>query len=125
MTKEIYWRIFLNTRDENKARKMSRSILDSLEKTKLITLELYWKDNSLYNMEIKQDILNQKTKDAFFEVINNISKLSNSWKIELPNNLEEDGFDFSGFSDSNFKWQYINWASFMIQDKNLSVMDIC
>ena len=56
MKREIYLRLFLNTKDKAKAKKMSETILNSLPNSKQVCLESYWKDKTLFNLEMTQDI---------------------------------------------------------------------
>lgn len=124
MEKEVYWRVFLNTKKKEKAKKLSKDIMKSFSKCQMISLEPYWKDESLYCFELTQDITSKMPEGVVFEVLKKTSLISNSWSIDLPENFDIENFDFSGVADNNFRWNYISWISFNIQDKHISVLDI-
>ncbi|MGX1931135.1 hypothetical protein [Flagellimonas sp. 2504JD4-2] len=103
---------------------MSETILGVLVNSKQVSLELYWKDKTLFNLEITQDISSENQQDITFEVLDKISKISTSWSVDLPENFDMEDFDFSGISNGNFKWDYVSWASFILQKKDVTVLDI-
>lgn len=124
MAKEIYWRVFLNTREKDKAKKLSADVMKSFGSCEMISLEPYWKDKSLYCLELTQGITKRMPEEVVFEVLKKVSLISNSWSIDLPEDFDDEDFDFSGVAENNFKWNYISWISFIIQDKNVPVLDI-
>lgn len=124
MTKEIYLRLFLNTKDKVKAKKMSETILNSLPNSKKVSLESYWKDKTLFNLEMTQDVLKEQPEEIVFEVLDKVSKISTTWNMDLPENFDKENIDLSGVSDSNFKWSYVSWGSFFLQEKDVSILEI-
>jgi len=124
MIKEIYLRLFLNTKDKVKAKRMSETILNSLRNSKQVSLEPYWKDKTLFNLEMTQDILREQSEEIVFEVLDKVSKISTTWIIDLPENFDNGDFDLSGVSDSNFKWSYVSWGSFFLQEKDVPILEI-
>lgn len=124
MIREIYLRLFLNTRDKSKAKKMSETILNSLANSKQVSLEVYWKDKTLFNLEITQDILKERPEEIVFEVLDKVSKISTTWAIDLSENFDKENLDLSGISDSNFKWNYVSWGSFFLQEKDFPILEI-
>lgn len=52
---EIYWRLFFNTQDSHKANKLTVQVMGLLgEGCSVYSCEPYWKDKSLYVVEIRQ-----------------------------------------------------------------------
>lgn len=124
MKKELYWRFFLNTSKKEKAKRISEEIQNLLIRSKKKNLDIYWKDNNLFCLELKQDLNNnQSLKDLIFEVLKTISLFSDTWTLELPNNFDSDNIEFSGISNENIKLKNLTWISFMLQDQNVSILD--
>ncbi|UGU17917.1 hypothetical protein LS482_08555 [Sinomicrobium kalidii] len=124
MKKEIYWRFLLNTDKKNKAEKFSKNILETMPNAKIVILEPYWKDKSLFNLEVRHDLVNIIPDKVVFEVLETISLISNSWSIDLPINFNIEEFDFSGVAIDNLKWDYVSWTSFFLQDKDMPTTDV-
>tara|TARA_R110000868_G_scaffold99603_2_gene274057 strand:- start:1006 stop:1281 length:276 start_codon:yes stop_codon:yes gene_type:complete len=91
---------------------MSETILNSLVNTKQVSIESYWKDKTLFNLEITQSILNQIPEKIIFEVLGKVSKISTSWNLDMSSDFDLDSFEISGITDNSFKWNFISWGSF-------------
>ncbi len=125
MMKEIYWRIFLKVKKKEKAETISNTITKLLNPCEIESLDIYWKDDSLFCLELKQDLDDKEPKDIVYHLLKIISVFSNSWTLELPTNFNSDDLDFSGISNEGIKISNVTWMSFMLQDKDdISILDI-
>ena len=114
---EIFWRVFVKTKDKKKVDLILKQIRPHIALSKIITNEVYWKDDSIYNLEFTSELLEKEKDSSILEVIRLISVISDEWDIVLPDMECEDILEFSGIGSKTFKIPLISWCSFAIQEK--------
>jgi hypothetical protein len=118
MDKNIYFRILINAKNAIKAKKLSDSIINKLSPNcNLINSEKYWKDNSLYDVELCKKISASDPDKIPYEVLKVASELSPVWRMNIPSNFGNQNFDISGWTDESIKFGGIDWISFILQDE--------
>ncbi|MEM9774809.1 MAG: hypothetical protein AAF902_09530 [Chloroflexota bacterium] len=114
--RELYWRVFVNTNDSEKAKVIRNSIFRELKNCELVSCKAYWKDNSLYELEFKQKLEEQESSKIIIEVFSKVILFSTSWMIDIPTSFKVENFELSGLVDSGIKFNGVKWISFMLQD---------
>ncbi len=113
--REVYWRIFINSKNKRKAEEISNNVINILGNCKEVSLEIYWKDKSMYCLELKQSLLIENPQQILLVILSKIVKFSNTWILEIPDDFENNDFDFSGVSDDSIKINNLNWISFSLE----------
>ena len=116
LQKEIYWKIFLDTKDMGKAQKISQVALTALAGSTLISCERSTNDTSAHELVVSQDCSSSAPAEVISEVLGKVTPISSVWQINLRTGIGEQNADLSGTASSNFKLIGIKWASFMVQD---------
>ena len=114
--KEIYWRVFINTKQIEKAEIIKNQLFSMLKNCKIVLLQVYWKDNSMFVLEYKQKIQEKEMSKILIEMFECISLFSNTWSISLPSKFSNSDFEISGIAERNIKTNGISWVSFILQN---------
>ncbi len=107
----IYWGIFIKVNDSMEATQFANKIVLLFNKCKIIEVEQYWKDKSLYEILIKQDVRYCSNKTIIFYIYKNSSLLSKSWNLSFIN---MNNIEMSGVATKDFLFNIITWCSFDI-----------
>ncbi len=113
----IILEVFLNTPKKEKANQLITKIERLLLNCKVQKSEIYWKDKSMYEVELTQELDNQYSKELIFEVVEKISKISGSWNMMIPSDFCIEEYDISGVSEAP-NLTGITWVSFMLQEQS-------
>lgn len=94
---EIYWRFFLDTPHPKKVEEITNRLLNVMGET--VTIEqknIYWKDSSKTEILVREIIQNTIQQNELILLFHKISKISNHWNIDFPNDIDKNLCDLSG-----------------------------
>lgn len=119
MKKELFWRIFIDTQKANKADKIINYFLESIGNNyEILKREKYWKDNTLFEVEICKKMDVDSTNHLIFELLETLSLVAREWKFSIPSNFSSENFDISGLTNEGIKIIGIKWISFDLYDES-------
>jgi hypothetical protein len=98
MNVKLSWRVFLNTKDEKKAKKLVERLFEALgNNCELLELEIYWKNVNWHELSFRQCLKQEIPSEILIEILNKLSLVSYHWNLDLtPNFIAEDCTDLSG-----------------------------
>ena len=112
MNNTIYWRVFVNSKDMDKAKRICNAfILCIAGRCQLRKCEKYWKDKNLIEVEIAQEMNVPSTQQLLIDLFKILGRLSTEWNINVPS---EQCLELSGTSD-NIKLVGITWIGFDVE----------
>lgn len=115
MPRTIYWRVFIKSTDMDKARSICSSLISQIGGLCQVgSCDVYWKDKSLIEAEISQELSSQDKQSFLIALFKNLSHLSRTWNINMPANLTEENFELSGTSDEILRSE-IAWVGFELE----------
>jgi hypothetical protein len=116
MKKDIFWNIFISTQDEAKAEEVSQNLMDLIGyEGQIIKIEKYWKDDKLFDVEIKQSLYAKSPNAFIFELFSILSIISKKWSLSIPLNFNEEDSDITGITNEGIQIEDINWMSFDLE----------
>jgi len=115
MNNTIYWRVFVNSKDMDKAKRICNAfILCIAGRCQLRKCEKYWKDKNLIEVEIAQEMNVPSTQQLLIDLFKILGRLSTEWNINVPTDISEQCLELSGTSD-NIKLVGITWIGFDVE----------
>lgn len=112
---EIYWRFILDTPQPKKVEGITQKLFKVLgEKITIEQKNIYWKDRSKTEILVREIIQNTIQQNELMLLFHKISKISNHWNIDFPNDIDNNLCDLSGVCSEGIKVGNVSWASFMI-----------
>ena len=108
---EASWRIILNTANREKAQKVFRNIKPILGDCAVQRLEIYWKDKSLHDLQLTNNILGKDTNACLCNALKVAFDISLHWNLY---EFSPESKTLSGVSDSNIKIVGVKWLSLNI-----------
>lgn len=100
MDKTIYWRVFANSKDMDKAKRICDAFtLCIAGRYQLRKCEKYWKDKKLIEVEIAQEMNVPSTQHLLIDLFKILGQLSAEWNINVPTNISEHCLELSGTSE--------------------------
>ncbi|MEY2196807.1 hypothetical protein AB7942_29455 [Neobacillus sp. BF23-41] len=97
MFETIGWRFYINAKTKDKAQNVLTRIEKVTDKLKIISLEQYWKDNSLFEVYCDSSFQVDEPEKAIFEVLVLVNQLGHDIEVVGPLLYENDQVEFSGY----------------------------
>lgn len=115
MNKTIYWRVFVNSKDMDKAKRICNAFtLCIAGRCQLRKCEKYWKDKNLIEVEIVQEMNVPSTQQLLIDLFKILGRLSTEWNINVPSDISEHRLELSGTTDK-IKLVGITWIGFDVE----------
>ncbi len=116
----IIWELFITAKNKDKCLKKSQSIIKSLGvDSKVAECESYWKDKSLFKVNLKNYLNLQDIEIAVFQVLSLSSCISRRWTVGAPIQYDGEKWEFSGWAiKEELIIQGISEASFKLSNFN-------
>lgn len=115
MNKTIYWRVLVNSKDMDKAKRICNAFtLCIAGRCQLCKCEKYWKDKKLVEVEIVQEMNVPSTQQLLIDLFKILGRLSTEWNINVPTDISEQCLELSGTSDK-IKLVGITWIGFDVE----------
>lgn len=97
---KIIWEFYVSAKSKDKCLKVVQKTITSLGiESDLQECERYWKDKSLFKVNLKSSLHAEDIQNAVFKVLGLSSIISRRWIVGSPQNYE------------NGKWEFAGWAS--------------
>lgn len=116
MMKEVFFRLFLNIKDDHRAQIASKRVVQQLGNGRILKGNRYWKDPNLYEVEATFPIDLDNPAEQVLRALAMASRLANVWTVSVSDKVS-DGH-ISGICSERFKFDELAWASFELQDEN-------
>lgn len=112
MKKLIFWRFFIKAKNLEKAGQVRAIIMERFNtEVKELSFEIYWKDKTLFCLEIEEPLNFFDNKALVFEILTKISHFSPFWNMSLPSDFDLN-LEFSGITNEKIQINNITWISF-------------
>ena len=112
---EIYWRFIIDTPQPKKVEGVMKRLQTVLGESYTVEEKgLYWKDSSKTLVLIREVVEMSISQNWTMQLFHKLSKISNSWDMIIPNDIDEKMRDLSGVCCNSIKVAAVSWVSFMI-----------
>ena len=97
MKMDVTWSMFLAANSRAKCEKLLEKIQNLDLNFRLVGIEPYFKDKSLYKIKGESQFEAPSVNDGYYSIMSKASSLARSWSVTVPENSDE--WDFSGASN--------------------------
>ena len=110
----IDWKFFISAKTKEKSIKIiNKPFLELQISYEIGDCERYWKDKSLFIVNVKSNFKWEDIQTAIFNTLELSSFICRRWTIAPPQQFEEEKWEFRGWAiNRNFNFQGIKEASF-------------
>jgi hypothetical protein len=115
MFETIGWRFYINAKSKEKAEAVLTRIESVIGKLKVSSLEQYWKDKSLYEIECRSLFQVNDPEKAIFNVLVLVNQLGHEIDVVGPLIYENEQVEFSG-NCSRPSIVGVNWFHFYLDN---------
>lgn len=121
MKLELYWNILIRSRNKDTVNKVLSNIESEIGDLIILNKEIYWKDESLFNVEFEQNLNSSNLEGSILEVLKKCSHFSSDWAINLPDCGDFGVYQLSGISDKPFRINGVYWVNMEFQATELDI----
>ena len=114
-SKNIYWKILFNTNNQVTLKKIRNKTDAIIGESILLKEEIYWKDKSLYEVELEQFISSENPLEILNLILNRCSMLSNNWHFIIPRQFDFNSSNLSGICESGIIIPGVFWINIEIR----------
>jgi hypothetical protein len=115
MFKAIEWRMYIMASSEEKAQQVIKNISQEIDEVDILSLQRYWKDESLFELECKTNLQNAEPEKAVFYALRLVNKLGRAINVTGPFTYENNQVEFEGLCSSP-NIPGLNWVHFHINN---------
>ena len=113
--KTLYWRVFTKSSNKKGIESVKNFFESSFSNIELQKEEVYWKDDTLLELEFKQKI-SENSENVLILVFKQIELISYHWQISFSSNEDGSISEFSGLVSEEIPKLNINWIHFSLED---------
>ncbi|MFV2050714.1 hypothetical protein KDJ21_018410 [Metabacillus litoralis] len=116
MFKTIEWRMYISATSKVKAQIVIERLKQEIGQFKILALDQYWKDKSLFELIGKSSLQIEEPERAVFYILKLVNKLGGDINITGPITYENDRLEFEGVCSSptiiGLSWFYFHIDNF-------------
>lgn len=100
MFKKIEWRMYINATSKEKAQRVIKRLTQEIGEMEILSLQQYWKDATLFELEGKTIFQIEEPEKAVFYVLRLVNQLGRDINITGPFTSEKNHLEFDGLCAS-------------------------
>ncbi len=114
-TNELYCMLLFKTNNKQSLKKLLVKFENVFGKSVLISENIYWKDETLYKVELIQSINVKSSFELLNIMLYKCSLLSPSWYFTIPRDFNVETSSLSAICDSSILIPGLNWINIEIR----------
>ncbi|MEH6948803.1 hypothetical protein V7068_17390 [Bacillus sp. JJ634] len=115
MFKTIEWRMYINATSKEKAQRVIKRLNQEIGEMEILSLQQYWKDETLFELECKTKLQIEEPEKAVFYVLRLVNQLGSDINVMGPFTYEKNHLEFEGLCASPTVIG-LNWFHFHIDN---------
>ncbi|MGE7932564.1 hypothetical protein [Viridibacillus arvi] len=115
MFKTIRWRMYIKATSKEKAQKVIKRVKQEIGDVKVLSLQPYWKDKALFELNCNTSLMIEEPAKSVFEVLQLTNQIGNNINVIGPTIYENNRVVFEGVCSSP-NVVGIHWFHFRIEN---------